>query len=54
MPTTPQADAGMRMEPPVSDPSAPNIMPAATAIPDPLLEPPLARDVFHGLRPGPN
>ena len=35
MPTMPQAAAGMRMEPPVSDPSAPNIMPAATATPDP-------------------
>src|SRR5438132_13176442 len=39
-PTTPQHDAGMRIEPPVSPPSATVAMPAATAAALPPLEPP--------------
>jgi hypothetical protein len=43
----------MRMEPPVSDPSAAGASPAATATAEPLLEPPATRCVvvshgFHG------
>src|SRR5918912_557843 len=49
-PATPQNDAGMRIEPPPSVPSAPGTMPAATAAPDPPLEPPGVRSVAHGLR----
>jgi hypothetical protein len=41
MPTTPQAAAGSRIEPPVSEPSAPNVMRAATEAPEPLDEPPV-------------
>jgi len=40
----------MRMEPPVSEPSAIGTMPAATAAPDPPLEPPGTREISHGLR----
>src|SRR5205807_591927 len=39
----PQSDAGPRIEPPVSEPSAPNAMPAASAAPEPAEE--RARDV---------
>ena len=39
-PVVPQRDAGMRTEPPVSLPSAMGTRPAATATPEPLLEPP--------------
>ena len=39
-PTTPQHDAGMRIEPPVSPPTATLHMPAATAAPLPPLDPP--------------
>ena len=42
----------MRMEPPVSEPSAIGTMPAATAAPDPPLEPPGTRAISHGLRVG--
>ena len=41
MPTTPQAAAGKRTDPPVSEPSAPNTRPTATAAPDPDDEPPV-------------
>jgi hypothetical protein len=37
----PQAAAGRRTEPPVSEPSAPNTRRAATAAPEPLEEPPV-------------
>jgi hypothetical protein len=37
----------MRMEPPVSEPSAIGTMPAATAAPDPPLEPPGTRAISH-------
>ena len=41
------------MEPPVSEPVAPKQKPAATAAPDPLLEPPLMCAVFQGFLTGP-
>jgi hypothetical protein len=50
MPTMPHTAAGCRIDPPVSVPMAPIASPAATAAPDPLLELPGARSVFHGLR----
>ena len=40
-PVMPQAAAGRRTEPPVSEPSAPNTSRAATAAPEPLEEPPV-------------
>ena len=43
-------DAGKRIEPPVSEPMDPAQRPAATAVPEPLLEPPGAWSVFHGFR----
>ena len=39
----PQSEAGMRIEPPVSEPSAPGASPAATATPEPDDEPPAMR-----------
>src|SRR5262245_26082389 len=39
-PTVPHRAAGMRTEPPVSLPRAMGTIPAATATPEPLLEPP--------------
>ena len=36
----PQKAAGPRMDPPVSEPSAPTVIPAASAAPEPLREPP--------------
>ena len=41
-PVTPHIAAGWRMEPPVSLPSEPNTSRAATAMPEPLEEPPQA------------
>ena len=51
-PLIPQSDAGMRMDPPVSEPSAPGQSPAATAAPEPEDEPPQIRCVTasHGFR----
>ena len=49
-PTTPHNEAGMRIEPPVSVPSAPSAMPVATAIADPLDDPPGMRVESQGLR----
>ena len=45
----------MRIEPPVSEPSAPGARPAATAAPEPDDEPPVRRCVArsHGLRASP-
>ncbi len=40
MPAVPQKPAGLRIEPPVSDPMAPMQRAAATATPEPLDEPP--------------
>jgi hypothetical protein len=52
-PTTPQKDAGVRMEPPVSVPSAPKHIWAATAAAEPPDEPPGLRSSAQGLRTGP-
>ena len=52
-PTTPQSEAGMRIEPPVSVPSATGHSPAATEAPEPELEPPVTRSVSQGLRAAP-
>ena len=52
MPMMPQQVAGLRTEPPVSVPSAAGAMPAASAAPEPLDEPPGCRSRFHGLRAG--
>src|SRR5437870_1855206 len=43
IPTTPQNDAGVRMDPPVSEPSAISDVPDATLAADPPLEPPGTR-----------
>ena len=43
MPHTPQSEAGTRIEPLVSEPSARGTMPAATATADPPDEPPANR-----------
>ena len=53
MPKIAQAAAGMRMEPPVSVPTASGTTPAATAAPDPPLEPPGTWLRFQGFRVGP-
>ena len=53
-PTTPQKAAGMRSEPPVSEPWASGPMPVASATAAPPLEPPQVRAGFHGFRVGPN
>src|ERR1700733_2964973 len=52
-PTTPQNDAGCRIDPPVSVPSVATAMPAATAAADPPLEPPGTRSSACGLCTGP-
>ena len=49
MPTTPQNEAGWRMEPPVSLPRASAPMPAATAAAEPPEEPPGTRARSRGL-----
>ena len=51
-PAMPQKDAGPRIDPPVSDPSAQGTRPAATAAPEPLDEPPANRSSAQGLRTG--
>src|SRR5262252_5654882 len=51
-PTTPLYAAGRRIEPPVCVPSAMGTSRAATAAPDPLLDPPGVRSARHGLRVG--
>jgi hypothetical protein len=51
-PTSPQADAGIRIEPPASVPCASGAIPAATAAAEPPLEPPGERSSAHGLRVG--
>src|SRR5204863_10141498 len=53
-PTTPQNDAGWRMEPPVSNPEASGTQRAATAAAEPPLDPPGVRSIAHGLRTAPN
>ena len=49
IPTTPLKEAGIRIEPPVSVPSAPKTSPAATAAAEPPEEPPGTRVRSHGL-----
>ena len=49
-PTMPQKEAGMRTEPPMSEPSASGTEPLATAAPEPPEEPPGVRDLSQGLR----
>src|SRR5438874_10767276 len=51
-PTTPHSEAGPRIEPPVSEPSAIGTNPAATAAPEPLEEPPVKCARCHGLHAG--
>ena len=53
-PTTPQKEAGWRMLPPVSLPSAAGAIPAATAAAAPPEDPPGTRFNAHGLWQGPN
>src|SRR5690349_11891220 len=50
----PHMAAGCLMDPPVSEPSARGVTPAATATADPPLEPPGMRSSAHGFRDGPN
>src|SRR5690606_15747164 len=52
-PVTPQKCAGVRIEPPVSEPSAAGVRRAATAAPEPEDEPPVMCLGFHGLPAGP-
>src|SRR6478736_397806 len=49
-PVTPQKCAGMRIEPPVSEPSAAGTSRAATAEPEPDDEPPVMESGLHGLQ----
>ena len=53
-PTSPQAEAGIRMLPPPSLACAIGTMPEATAAAAPPLEPPGEWSVSHGLRVGPH
>src|SRR5690606_148339 len=53
-PTRPQAAAGIRIDPPVSDPPVPRLIPVATEIADPPLDPPGERVVSIGWCAGPN
>ena len=48
----PHIEAGLRIEPPVSVPSAAGKKPAARPAPLPLDEPPQKWSRFHGLRAG--
>ena len=54
MPTTLQNDAGLRSEPPMSEPSAIGIIPVASATAAPPLEPPHVFVRSYGLRVAPN
>src|SRR5688500_16559218 len=53
-PTSPHADAGIRMLPPPSDALANGTIPLATAAAAPPLEPPGVRSRSQGLRVGPH
>src|SRR5512139_3026365 len=53
-PTSPQHAAGMRIDPPPSDPVASGTSPAATAAAEPPDDPPGERASDHGLRVEPN
>jgi hypothetical protein len=46
--------AGIRVEPPISEPKSKAVSPAAVATAPPPAEPPDVRAVFHGLSVGPN
>ncbi len=48
-PTPPHQDAGMRIEPPMSEPCAMGTMPAITAAMPPPVEPPADQPCFQGL-----
>ena len=52
-PTVPHKAAGMRIDPPVSDPSATTAVPCATAAAEPPLDPPGTRSSTAGFRTGP-
>src|SRR4051812_9316148 len=52
MPAMPHSAAGPRIDPPVSDPVPPRIIPAATAAPVPDDEPAVKCSGFQGLRAG--
>ena len=52
-PKRPQLAAGIRIEPPPSEAEAAPTRPAATAAPEPPLEPPVVRDGSQGLRVSP-
>src|SRR5437763_2515515 len=52
-PTSPQNDAGFRIEPPPSLPVAMGTIPAATAVAEPPLEPAVLRVKSQGLRVAP-
>jgi len=52
-PTRPQNDAGIRIDPPPSAPSAIGQSPEATAAAEPLEEPPVARAGSYGFRAAP-
>ena len=52
-PTTPQNDAGVLMEPPVSVPMAPKHISDETAAAEPPEDPPGLRSRAHGFRTGP-
>ena len=51
-PTRPQWEAGILIDPPVSEPMPPATMPAATDAPVPPLDPPALRSRSHGFRVG--
>ncbi len=53
-PTTPLIDAGIRIDPPMSEPLASVEVPLASDAPDPPLDPPTANAGFHGLRVTPH
>ena len=48
-PTRPHSDAGIRIEPPPSLACATGTIPEATAAADPPLDPPVEREMSHGL-----
>ena len=53
-PTSPQQDAGIRIDPPPSEACDAGTMPLATALAEPPLDPPGDRSGAHGLRVAPN
>src|SRR5262245_3891360 len=53
-PTTPHIEAGMRMEPPMSEPLASGVRPAASPAPEPPEEPPQEKPGFQGVRVTPH